>query len=487
MKKLLITLTLAAAVLAGTLVIRTLTFTSKQVPAEPVEPVPVDVLAAAERLAGAIRFPTISHQDSSALDGAAFLRLHAYLDSAFPRVRGLLEREVVSDYSVLYRWNGADRSLRPLVLLAHMDVVPVEPETESDWTHDAFGGAIAEGYVWGRGALDDKASLLAILEAVETLLAQGFTPRRTVYLAFGHDEEVGGRRGAVAIAEWLRARAIEPELVLDEGGTLADSLVPGVEGRPVALVGVAEKGYLTLELRAQAAGGHSSMPPRATAVGTLAAALATLQANPIPGSIRGATAAMFDHLGPELPFLPRLIVANRWLTGWLLEERFGRTPAGNAVLRTTAAPTIVTAGVKENVLPSVATAVVNFRIMPGETSTTVIQYVRRAVREPAVEIRPIGFVSEPSPVSDPESPAFALLARTIRQIHPDPLVIPYLVVGGTDARHYTGLTSRVFRFNGARIGPSDLQRVHGTDERVGVEVYADMIRFYAQLMKNSGE
>jgi carboxypeptidase PM20D1 len=400
-------------------------------------------------------------------------------------VHAALKLEKVNGYGLLYQWAGSDSSLAPAVLLAHQDVVPVEPGTEGKWTEPPFGGTIAGGYVWGRGALDDKGSLVAILEAIEHLISTGAKPRRTVYLAFGYDEEVGGRRGAAHIADLLASRNVRPEFVLDEGGALATGLVPGVAA-PVALIGIAEKGYVTVELTAQAEGGHSSMPPKETAVGILAAGLTRLEHHQMPRAIRGPTADLFDFLGPEMPFGPRLVMANRWLLGGLLAAGFGSTPQGNAMLRTTTAPTVLQAGVKENVLPSTARALVNFRILPGDSAASVLEHVRHAVDDPRIGVRALQeTVSDPSGVTSVSAEPFQLLARTIRQVIPDAVVTPWLVVGATDSRHYSRLTPNVLRFVGAPIGPDDVRRVHGTDERVGVQAYANSVRIYIQLLKNA--
>src|SRR5574341_707531 len=418
MKRLLLLLVAAVMLLAAVVVIRTLGYRSRQTTAEAATDVAPDAAAAAHRLAGALRFKTISYQDSAQFDAVEFRRFQDYLEASFPKTHASLGRQIVGRFSLLYRWAGADTTLSPVVLMAHQDVVPIEPGTDSTWTYPPFDGRIADGYVWGRGAMDDKGSLVAQLEAIESLLSEGATPRRTVYLALGHDEEVGGRSGAAAIAGLLKARGVRPAFVLDEGGAIATGLVPGVAG-PVALVGIAEKGYLTLELVVRVDGGHSSMPPRQTAVGILSAAIEELEEHPGPGGIRGPTAQMFDYLGPELPFGMRLFFANRWLFGGLLAGRFGASPAGNAMLRTTTAPTIFQAGVKENVLPSVARATVNFRLLQGDSIAGLVAYVRRIIADPRVTVEvPTTFKAEPSPVSPVDAEAFRLLAGTIRQIAP---------------------------------------------------------------------
>jgi carboxypeptidase PM20D1 len=485
MKKAFVAVLAVVLVLAVVALERSLTFPSRQTQVTAVAPEPLDTAELAARLAGALKFKTVSYQDSSQFDAREFAGFQRYLVASFPRLHAALKLEKVNGYGLLYEWTGSDPSLAPLVLLAHQDVVPVEPGTEEKWTEPPFEGRVARGYVWGRGALDDKGSLVGILEAVERLVASGAKPRRTVYLAFGYDEEVGGRRGAARIAATLASRNVHPLFVLDEGGALTTGLVPGITA-PVALVGIAEKGYVTIELTAHAEGGHSSMPPDQTAVGMLAAALTRLEHEQMPRAIRGPTAAMFDYLGPEMPFGARLVMANRWLFGGILAAQFGATPQGNAMVRTTTAPTVLQAGVKENVLPSTARALVNFRILPGDSVASVVDHVRRVVHDAGIGVRVLDeTVSNPSGVTSADGEPFQLLARTIRQVVPGSVVTPWLVVGATDSRHYSGLTPNVLRFEGAGIEKDDLRRVHGTDERVGVRAYADAVRIYIQLLKNA--
>ena len=485
MKKTLVALLIVVLALATVALERTFTFRSRQPQAAPVAVEPLDTAALAERLAGALRFKTISYQDSSQFDAREFDGFQRYLRTTFPRLHAALKLERVNGYGLLYEWMGSEANLAPIVLLAHQDVVPVEPGTESRWTEPPFEGRITGGYVWGRGALDDKGSLVGTLEAVEHLVTAGAKPRRTVYLAFGYDEEVGGRRGAARIADLLASRNVQPEFVLDEGGALTTGLVAGISA-PVALVGIAEKGYVTVALTAQAEGGHSSMPPDETAVGLLAAGITRLEHHQMPRAIRGPTAAMFDYLGPEMSFGPRLVLANRWLLGGILARRFGATPQGNAMVRTTTAPTVLQAGIKENVLPSSARALVNFRILPGDSVTGVVEHVRHAVHDARISVEPLpGTMTNASAVTSVDAEPFQLLARTIRQVVPEAVVSPWLVVGGTDSRHYARLTPNVLRFVGAAMGKEDLRRVHGTDERVGVHAYAVVVRVYLQLLKNA--
>jgi len=487
MRKAVLAVALGLLLLGAILFYRAAQFTSRQVTGPPVAPFVLDTAGAARRLAGALTFRTISYQDSASFNGnggAEFSRFQDYLRRSFPNLHARLRREVTNGYSLLYEWRGSDTALKPILLLAHQDVVPIEPGTESRWTEPPFGGRVADGYVWGRGAMDDKGNLMAVLEAVERLVSDDATPRRTIYLAFGHDEEVGGMHGAARTAALLASRGVQLEYVLDEGGAITTGLVPGISG-PVALVGIAEKGYVSLELTVQAEGGHSSMPPPQTATGILSAAVARLETHQMPRHIRGATAAMLDYIGPEMAFSRRLVLSNRWLFGRLIERQFGATPSGNAMLRTTTAPTILAAGVKDNVLPSTARAVVNFRILPGDSVAGVLTHTRLTIDDPRVTIRVMSeSANEPSPVS-PVGVEFLSLQATFRQVAPGVIVTPWLVVGGTDSRYFDTLTPNVYRTGALGLSATDLARIHGTNERVAITDYARNITFYVQLIRNS--
>ncbi len=485
MKRILGIFALGVLAVLAVVLIRTARFASKQIPVEPAAPVALDRQALATRLAQALPFQTVSHQDAGILDREAFLGLQRYLAAHFPLVHARLQRETVNDYSLLYTWQGSEPGRKPALLLAHLDVVPVEPGTEHKWSYPPFEGRIADGYIWGRGALDDKCSVLAILEAVETLLHDGFQPRATVLLAFGHDEEVGGEHGATQIVDRLHSRGVEADYVLDEGGAVTQGVVPGVAA-PVALVGIAEKGSVSVELVVNAEGGHSSSPPPHTAAGLLSTAVHQVEHHQMPVELRGASLRFFESVGPEMPFVYRMLFANLWLFGGLVERQLVATPATNATVRTTTAATMLEGGVKENVLPTTARAVVNFRILPGDSVQGVIEHVRRAVNDPRVGIRPLDGSREPSPESPVDVPSFALLQRTIRAVFPNAVVAPYLTIGGTDARGYAPLTKNIYRFTPVIADYSDLVRIHGTNERLSLENYERSVQFFVQLIKNSG-
>lgn len=470
--------------LIGVVIARTIRYGSAQSPVQPAPPVVIPE-GAAERLAGSLRIATISHEDPNAFDASAFQSLHAYLQAQFPRAHAELRRETVAKQSLLYTWVGTDPTLKPILLAAHMDVVPVEPGTEQKWQQDPFGGRIADGLIWGRGAIDNKSAVVGLLEAVEMLLGEGFRPARTVHLAFGHDEEVGGTSGAREIAALLKRRGVQLELVLDEGGVIGDGVLSGISP-PTALVGIAEKGFVSVELSTRAAGGHSSLPPRQSAVGIVSAAIAELEQNPMSARFEAPTKQLFERIGPRFAFPQRVVFANLWLTRPLVMSKLESSPATNAMVRTTTAATIFQAGTKDNVLPSYARAVVNFRILTGDSVAGVLQHVRQVIDDPRVEVRQAGrFYAEPSPVSSTASPAYRVLERTIRSIVPDAIVTPYLVVVVTDARYYEEMSNQVFRFLPLRLAQEDLDRMHGTNERIAVRDYEQAIRIYRQLIRNA--
>ena len=486
-KKTLLILTLCVVLLASVLLINTLRFTSKQIHVEPIQPVIVDEGSVAPRLAQALRFQTVSYEDVGQIRGAEFRALHKYLEQTFPKVHSTLTKELVGEYSLLYTWKGRDESLKPILLMAHQDVVPVEAETLASWEQSPFEGRISEGHIWGRGAMDDKFALLSILEAIEMQLGQGLQPQRTIYLAFGHDEEVGGHGGAAKIAELLGERNVELEYVLDEGLAITDGVLPDIS-KPVALIGIADKGYLSLELSVEVESGHSSMPPRQTAIGVLSAAVSRLEQRQMPASIEGAPRQTLEYIGPEMPFGKRLVMANLWLFKPLVERKLSASPSTNAGIRTTTAATIIDGGLKENVLPSRARAIVNFRPLPGDSIERVVAHVGEVVNDPRVRVNKVGSSNnEASAVSNINAAGFQIIQRTMRQVFPEVLVAPALCVGGTDSEHYAKLTNNIYRFSPLRLRPEDMKRLHGINERTSVKDYGESVKFYYQLISNSAQ
>lgn len=440
-----------------------------------------------ERLAKALTFPTISHHDRSAMDWSAFQAFQDYIKESFPRVHATLRLETVNDYGLVYTWPGQEPALKPILLMAHQDVVPVLEGTDQMWSHPPFGGVVADGFIWGRGALDDKASLMGILESVEALIEEGFIPKRTIYLAFGQDEEVGGEFGAQAIAHKLESQNEELELVLDEGGVIVEGETFGLDGL-IALVGIAEKGYVSLKLEAESTGGHSSMPPAHTAVGKVSRAVTRLENNPFPADLQYVT-MMMSGMGSGLPFMKRLLFANQWFSGPIIETVASKSNSSNAMIRTTTAATMFSGSTKDNVLPVNASAIVNFRIMPGENRDSVRARVIDTIDDPDVKVDFYGWTTDPSPVSKTDSAAFELLESAIHQAIGEKkmTVTPYITVGGTDSRFFTNLSPNVYRFLFDVLAQEDVEKIHGTNERVSLENYQQIVSFYYIFIKRAQE
>ncbi len=474
--------------LAAVVVWRATAATSRQVHVTWARDMRADADAAAAHLSRALTFRTVSSQEADAIPDAEFQGLEQFLDDTYPHVHASLTKERVARHSLLYTWRGRDQTLKPLLLLAHLDVVPVEEGPGAEWTEPPFSGAITDGFVWGRGALDDKEAVIGVLEAVESLLAHGYTPRRSVYLAFGEDEERGGQRGATSIARLLASRGVQVESLLDEGAEIDEGAVPGLSAPP-ALIAIAEKGQVNVELTVEARGGHSSTPPPQTAVGILSAAIAHLEAQQMKAALTGPARETLEFIGPELALGPRLVMCNLWLFAPLVEHLLLSDPGTAAMIRTTTAATIVQGGVKVNVLPSHARAVVNFRIRPGDSVAAVLAHVARAIGDSRVKLRAMSeqALAEPLPASSTSSPAFLLLQKTIAQVFPDTVVAPMITPGGTDAHHYRALTTNIYRFVPIRQGPSDSARWHGRNERLAVKALGDAVDFYRQYIRNASE
>ena len=446
--------------------------------------------AAARHLGAAIRLPTVSWQrgaadDKVAASRKAFVDFRDFITTTYPSFSKTATREIVSDYSLLFTWKGSDESLAPVLFMSHMDVVPVVPGTEADWTHNPFGGEIVDGVIWGRGAIDCKGSLIAMLEAADALIAQGYQPKRTIMFAMGHDEEVSGLTGNRKIAEMLKARGTKLAFVSDEGGMVTSGVVGGIE-QPVALIGIAEKGYMTLQLTTHSAGGHSSMPPApgTTAVGRLVRAIDAVERAPFDSGLDPVNRAMLRAMAPAMPYARRMVFANLWLFEPLVVSIMSADPRTGAALHTTIAPTMLKAGVKENVLPPEAEGIINFRLHQRDTIESATTHVTQAINDPEVEVTTLEGARNASAVSDPQGEAFHVLSETIRNRFPDALVVPNLTVAATDSRHYLPLTDNVFRFVPLALDASELAAFHTTNERVPVASLAGAVGFYTQIMQN---
>jgi len=483
-RKILAGATGALGLLIAVIVIRAWAHRPEPAEATPRVTIELDDAVAAVHLSEAVRFRTVSHQNPEDFEADAFEGFIDWVARTYPEVSAGMDLERLGDYTLLYRWAGSDPTLAPILLTAHYDVVPVSPGSEDRWDHPPFAGEIVDGVVWGRGTLDDKSAVIAQLEAATALLRSGFTPTRTVYLSFGHDEEVGGPRGAASVAKVLEARGIRLAWSLDEGSFLFDGMLPGVD-RLMAAINVAEKGSVTLQIVAKAAGGHSSMPPTETAVGRLAAALVALDDHPMPGGLTGLSARMFEDASRYMPFGYRVLFANRWLFGGLLDKRLSALSFGNALLRTTTAPTMLSASVKVNVLPTEAVATVNLRIHPRDRVQDVVDHVKSVVEDEHVKVRlPPGSGRPASRVSDWHSAGFEAIERSIREVYGDVVVTPGLMIAGSDTRHYGTVADNSFRFNPMVVTPDDLEGFHGTNEKIGVANLGQGVRTYMRIIRN---
>jgi carboxypeptidase PM20D1 len=449
-----------------------------------IETTDVEGLDVAAHLAEVIQCETISGETKKPDVVEAFQEMQSVLRRNFPLLHNTLHLDVVDHFSLLYTWQGEQPQLDPVLLAAHQDVVPVDPNTLSAWDYPPFSGAIADGYVWGRGTMDVKCQLITVMEAVELLLQSGYRPQRTIYLAFGHDEETGGQ-GAAHILELLKLREVKLAAVLDEGGGVTEGTLPEVE-IPLALIGTVEKGSLTLELSVEEPPGHSSAPPQHTSIGILAKALTRLEVSPMPANLRQIE-PMFSAIQPYLPFYLRLSFANLWLFGRLLRRRLEKNPQSNALIRTTSAITMINAGIKVNILPPKATALVNYRLLPGDSVEQVISHTRRAVADKRVNIRQHSPGRPASKVSRTDSQAFRTLSSVVRGVFGDIPVAPFLVLGATDARQYTQISDDVYRFSPFRATAADMGRVHGINERISVNNLELMVKFFQQLIRVWGE
>jgi len=472
--------------LAAFLLIRTLMFAQPFTAVDPVELAEVEPAVIAEHLASVIKCETVSLLEDSPAGRRPFYELQLRLHEVYPRLHATLEQQIFNDFSLLYIWKGKKPNLPPLVMMAHIDVVPAAPESLDQWEYPPFSGAIADGFVWGRGTLDIKSQVIGLMESVETLLKHDYQPERTIYLAFGHDEEIGGANGCKRIVQWFADNDIRPGVVLDEGGEIAEGMVPGT-AVPVALVGNAEKGSMVLQLTATTESGHSAFPPKQSSIGVLSQAIAFLEHEQMPAHVT-MVLPLFKRVAAAMPFTQQLALANLWLFRGLIQKRLESNPQTNAMIRTTTAPTIIHAGDRPNVLPGTAQAAVNFRLRPGDTIASVCDHVRKVIDDPRVkfEVRE-QWTWDASPVSETDVPSYRLLERTIQQVFDNVPVAPFLVLGATDSRYYRDLCDEVYRFTPAVATADDLHRVHGLNERISVAAMGKMVQFYVQLIKSWGE
>ena len=437
--------------------------------------------AAPQHLSRALQFKTVSHDVTTEDNSEAWAGLRDWLIRTYPKFHEAAIREVVGKGTLVYTWKGTDTSLEPIILMAHQDVVPVAEDTLNAWKAPPFSGAIRDGAVWGRGAVDDKGSLVALMEAAELLAVRDFHPRRTVILVVGDDEETLGS-GARGAAQVLKARGVRAQFLLDEGDLVITDFP--LTGKPVALIGIAEKGYATLRVTVRAPGGHSSAPPKDTGATTLARAVVAINDHGFPLRFNELTAGTLKALIPGLPFPMRMVIANDWLFGPMLTTKIAATPYGAAGLHTTTAPTMLSGSLQDNVLPTTSVARINYRIMPGDTTEKVMANARSAVGRLPVELSWEGETAEPPPVSSANAESFTVIAALASEIcHAQPA--PALITATTDSRYLVGTAKDIYRFWPISMSGQDLEMIHGVNEYLSLQNLEAMIEFYARLIERS--
>ena len=478
-RKIILAIVLLLIVLVGVLLYNTFQF-SKITPLQTSKPITNISDSAALHMSQALQIKTVSFGDTLPIDTTEFRKFKVFLETTYPTVHEKLPRLIFNEFSYVFIWKGKDTTLKPYVLMAHMDVVPVEAVAEKNWKQSPFSGLILNDTIWGRGAVDDKASVISILEATEQLLKANYQPERTIYLCFGHDEEIAGKRGAAYISKWFQQQKIEPELVLDEGGQVEKERFKKLN-RSVAIIGVGEKGYVNIDLTVEIPGGHSSMPMHETAIDVLNNAIVKVRAKQMPALFPAPVQDLLQRIGPGQDFISRLAMSNRWLFNSLVVGQLEKDKGTNAMIHTTLVPTIVKAGIKDNVIPTVAKATFNSRILPGQTSDDVLNFVKKAINDDRVQVtKQTISLMEPSTLTSSDHPMFKLIENFAYQSVPNALVSPYLVLGATDSRYFRPFSNAVLNF----IPLQDAKGFHGIDERIGVSDLHRMIFFYKLVMQH---
>ena len=464
------------AIFLAVVLIRTANFKPKPQPDISQEAVTFDKDAAIHNLAELVKCKTISYSDHALEDDAEFDKLIGKLPGLYPNVFKTCEFQQLPDRALLFKWPGKSPG-DPSVMMAHYDVVPVN---EEKWDKPAFDAIIEDGVMWGRGTLDTKVTFNGVLFAADHLIGKNFQPEHDVYFAFSGGEEVNGK-GAPNIVSWFEEHGITPAMVVDEGGAVVENVFPGVK-QPCGLIGIAEKGMINAQYRTVSAGGHASAPKPHTPVGILARACTKIESKPFPCHIEGPAAQMFDTLGRHSTFLYRLVFANLWCFGWVL-DLLGKTSGGemNALMRTTVAFTQMEGSSARNVIPPEATMVSNMRLNPADSVESALAYLRKVVDDDAVEITALE-ASEPSPVSETNCPAWDKVASSVAETWRGCIVAPYLMVQCSDSRHYGRISNHVYRFSAMDLTSEERATIHGNNERIRLETAARAVEFYIRLM-----
>lgn len=485
-KKWRIAVAAAAGAAAASLPVRAALHTEKktEVPAMPQEN--VDLERYRKNLSDAIKFKTIAGKDPESTDYDVFFAFHAFLKERYPLMHEKLELTVLNRAALMFLWKGTGEGLDPIALLAHQDVVPISEGTLADWTHPPFDGVDDGEFIWGRGALDMKNHLIGVLEAVETLLEEGFRPERDVYILLGNNEEVmcaTQSNGAVVMCNYLAEKGVHLDCIIDEGGAILPVDIKGVMHKDLAGIGVAEKGYADIEVAVHAKGGHSSQAPNHTALGKLANVIRDIENHQFKAKISPMLMELFDKIGRNVSFPVRMVTCNLKLLKPALEFGLSYVPPAASMMRTTTGVTMASGSPQANVLPQRASAVVNFRIYPGQTVEDVLAHLKKVIRYKDVEINLLPGWKNPSAISPTDSRAFQKIGMICRSMNPNTIVAPYLVMGGTDACHYQDVCENIYRYSPFRVSTSLLLTTHGTNERIPVSAMKEGVAFFKRFIR----
>ena len=459
------------------LLVRAAMFRPKAQPPISQEPVEFDKDAAVNNLAALIRCKTVSYSDHTLEDDGEFRKLIALLPSLYPSVFAVCSFQELPDRALLFRWPGKSAG-DPAVLMAHYDVVPAD---ETKWEKPPFAAVIEDGVLWGRGALDTKVTVNAILSAANHLIGQGWQPEKDIYFAFSGGEEIAGN-GAVNIVDYFIANGITPAIVVDEGGAVVQDVFPGVT-EPCGLIGIAEKGMMNAHFKTISGGGHASSPPPKTPIGTLTKACRKVLDHPFKMHLTKPAAEMFDTLGRRSTFLYKVIFANLWCFAPVL-DLICRLRGGelNALVRTTVAFTQMQGSNARNVIPPEASMVANMRLNPADTVESALDYLKKVIGDDSVEITTLESF-QPSPISETGCEAWDKIATAVAETWRGCVVAPYLMVQCSDSRHYGKLSSHVYRFSAMDLTAEERRTIHGNNERIRLDALHRSVEFYIRLMK----
>ena len=462
-------------------------FRPKKAEVSPLPNEPLNVDRYRKHLSEAIQIKTISNRETDKVDWAAFDALHKFIDESYPLIREKLEKTIVPPANLVYYWKGSKPGLDAVALLGHQDVVPVTKGTEQDWIHPPFEGFDDGEYIWGRGALDMKNHLTGVLEAVESLLEDGFEPERDVYLLFGDNEEVvaNDKNGARDIMNYLKDKGVRLDCVLDEGGAMLPVDVKGViKNKYLAGIGIAEKGYSDIEISVPAKGGHSSAPPKHSAVGELANVIRDLENHQFKAAFNENMKLLIESVSRNMTYPVRLVTCNVKALYPILLQVFKLIPPAACMVRTTTGITMTQGSPAANVLPQRATVTVNFRAMPGTTTEDLVSHIKKVVRNKNIEVNVLNS-KEASSFSPIDSRSFKIIERLCLAIEPNSIVAPYLVMGGTDACNYEPICDNIYRYGPFRADASLMMLCHGTNERIPVACMEDGLRFFKNFVREA--